>query len=119
MQENISELKKFGVSVVLDDFGEGFTSFYDLQKYNIDGVKLDKGLVDQILTPRGKTILKYMVKVGHELQITILAEGVENEEQVNVLQEIGCDVIQGYYFYYPMPDWEAKTKILQQFSGCA
>ncbi len=117
MQNNIAALKECGVGVTLDDFGKGFTSFFDLQKYNVDGVKVDKELVDHIFTQRGSTILRSMIQVGHELQMTILAEGVETKEQAETLRSMGCDVIQGYYFYMPLPDWEAKRKILQQFSA--
>lgn len=113
---NIQMLKEYGVSVVLDDFGEGFTSFYDLQSYPMDGIKLDKGLIDHIMTPTGNAILKSMIQVGHELNMTILAEGVEREEQVEALQAIHCDVIQGFYFHYPLPEWEAKNKILEEFA---
>lgn len=109
IRQNIIALKKYGVRVALDDFGEGFTSFYDLQKYPIDGIKLDKGLVDHVTT----AILKAMIQVGHELNMTILAEGVETDEQVRAQQEIHCDVIQGFRFSHPMPQWEANAQIIQ------
>lgn len=111
IQQNILSLKEYGVRIALDDFGEGFTSFYDLQKYSIDGIKLDKGLVDHIMTPCGCSILRAMIQVGHELDMTILAEGVETDEQVQVLQEIHCDVIQGFRFSHPLPQWEAKKQL--------
>lgn len=115
IQKNINEMKKYGVRVALDDFGEGFTSFYDLQKYPVDGIKLDKGLIDNIATESGYAILKAMITVGHELGVTILAEGVETDEQVQALQKLHCDVIQGYRFSFPLPDWEAKSKVLKRF----
>lgn len=114
LQHNISALKEFGVRVALDDFGEGFTSFYDLHRYPVDGIKLDKGLIDYITTPSGRAILKAMIQVGHELNMTILAEGVESQEQVDALRQLGCDVIQGYRFYHPMPWWEAQKKITEK-----
>ena len=116
IQQNILQLRKNGIKVVLDDFGEGFTSFYDLQKYSINGLKLDHGLIDQITTPNGLPILKAMIQVGHELNMTILAEGVEQKEQVEALQKIRCDAIQGFYFYHPLPCWDAKQKILNQWN---
>ena len=115
IQRNIIALKEYGVRIALDDFGEGFTSFYDLQKYPVDGIKLDKGLIDNITTKNGKAILKTMIQVGHELGVTILAEGVETDEQVQTLQKLHCDVIQGFRFCFPLPDWEAKNKVLEQF----
>lgn len=115
LQQNAIALKEYGVKIALDDFGEGFTSFYDLQQYPIDGIKLDKSLIDNLGTERGDAILKAMVHVGHELGVTILAEGVETDAQVEAITRMHCDVLQGFRFYYPMPHWEAKKKILQQF----
>lgn len=116
IRKNITELKELGVSIALDDFGQGFTSFYDLQEYSFDGIKLDKGLIDNVLTKKGESILKALIQVGHELGMTILAEGVENEEQATQLRNLNCDVIQGFKFYYPLPVWEAERHILNQFS---
>lgn len=117
IRENMQALKAYGVRTALDDFGEGFTSFADLQQYPVDGIKLDKGLIDNITTKNGIAILRAMVQVGHELGLTILAEGVEQEEQALALQQIHCDVIQGFRFYSPMPDSACMDKILEQFAG--
>ena len=106
-----------GISVALDDFGEGFTSFYDLQKYPVKGLKLDKGLVDGALTPSGRAILRAMIQVGHELGMTILAEGVENDSQAQALVDLKCDVIQGFRYCVPLPDWEARRRILELFGS--
>lgn len=114
LRENMVALKDYGVSIALDDFGEGVTSFADLQTYPVDGVKLDKGLIDHVLDRTGNAILRAMIQVGHELGLTILAEGVETEEQARVLREIHCDVIQGFRFYAPVPAAEARDKVLEQ-----
>nr|WP_243423750.1 GGDEF domain-containing phosphodiesterase [Anaerotignum lactatifermentans] len=115
VQENILALRSYGVRIALDDFGEGFSSFYDIQQYPIDGVKLDKGLVDDILSPSGSAIVRAMIQVGHELGMTILAEGVETEEQVYALQKMNCDVIQGFHFYVPLPYWDAEKRLLEEY----
>lgn len=115
--QNIAALKAYGVSIALDDFGEGFTSFCDLQQYSVDGIKLDKSLVDNVLTCNGGAIVRAMIQVGHELGVTILAEGVETEEQAKALQEMHCDVIQGFHFHHPIPDWEARDRIVKQFAN--
>lgn len=112
IKQNMAVLKEYGVSIALDDFGVGFTSFSDLQQYPVDGVKLDKRLIDNIMTEKGIAILRAMVQVGHELGITILAEGVENEAQVQALQRIHCDVIQGFQFFAPIPASEAIEEIM-------
>ena len=116
VRRNVIEMKEFGVRVILDDFGEGFTSFYDLQDYPIDGLKLDKSLIDHMETDKGRAILNSMIQVGHNLGLTILAEGVEMENQVHILKECGCDVIQGFHFHHPIPSRDARKKILEQFS---
>ena len=117
IRENILALQTFGVRIVLDDFGEGCTSFVDLQQYPVDGIKLDKTLVDNIMTANGIAILRALIQVGHDLGLTILAEGVEDTDQVEVLRQIHCDVIQGYQSYRPMPQREAEQQILGRFCG--
>ena len=119
LQENMTRLKACDVSIALDDFGEGVTSFTDLQHYPIDGIKLDKHLIDNMSTGTGMAILRAVVQIGHELGITILAEGVENQEQAQMLQQIHCDAIQGFQFYAPLPETEAASKILHQFKSPA
>lgn len=112
IRSNMLALKEYGVSIALDDFGEGFTSFSDLQEYPVDGIKLDKRLIDNILTKPGSAIVRAMIQAGHELGVTILAEGVETEVQAQVLRDIHCDVIQGFRFHAPIPEAEAMDEIL-------
>lgn len=114
IQSNMQRLRNYGIRSVLDDFGEGFTSFSDLQEYQVDGIKLDKGLIDNILTEKTNAILRAMVQIGHEMGLTILAEGVETEEQARALREIRCDVIQGYHFHAPIPRAEVADRLLSQ-----
>ena len=114
IQSNMQALKRYGVRIALDDFGHGFTSFSDLQEYPVDGIKLDKGLIDNILTKTTDCILRAMIRVGHEMGLTILAEGVENEPQARALQAMGCDVIQGFRFYAPIPSAEVRHRLLQE-----
>lgn len=109
--ENALRLKELGIRLLLDDFGEGFASFFDLSEYPVDGLKLDKALVDNIATHKGHTILHGMTRMGHELNLTVIVEGVESDDQVKSLQEMNCDVIQGFRFHRPIPVWEAKEKL--------
>lgn len=111
MKRNIKAIKEMGVSIALDDFGEGFTSFFDIQEYPLDGLKLDKQLIDNLGTNPGDSILRAMIWVGHQLGMTVLAEGVETEDQLRLLQEMACDVLQGYYFHHPIPDRDAEEKL--------
>ena len=109
--KNAMQLKDLGIRLLLDDFGEGFASFFDLSEYPVDGLKLDKALVDNITTQKGHTILLGMTRMGHELNLTVIVEGVENDEQVKKLQDMKCDIIQGFRFHRPIPIWEAKEKL--------
>ena len=112
MLQNILALREFGVRVIFDDFGMGFSSFHDLQAYPMDGLKLDKELVDNMWTKQGRIILNALVETGHRMGLTILAEGVEEERQIEVLQSLHCDVFQGFRFFVPLPAEEAKSRIL-------
>lgn len=116
-RENIAAIGRMGVQTALDDFGDGFTSFLDIQENSLDVLKLDKALIDRIGTDFGDTILRAMIGVGHELGLKVFAEGVEKEEQAQMLREAGCDVLQGFLYYYPIPDWEAERKIKKTRQG--
>lgn len=119
IRDNMLALKEYGVRIALDDFGEGFTCFADLQQYPVDGIKLDKGLIEYIATKNGNAVVRAMVQAGHELGLTILAEGVEQQAQVQALQQMHCDVIQGFRFHAPMPAAECLDQILARQPGAA
>ena len=114
MLRNILEIRDNGIRVIFDDFGMGFSSFHDLQDYPMDGLKLDKVLVDNMWTQRGRIILRALVETGHKMGMTILAEGVEEERQIQALQELRCDVLQGFRFSVPLPEEEARRRILEE-----
>ena len=115
--KNIETIKEMGIRLALDDFGQGFTSLFDFQDYPIDVLKLDKALIDIVETNVGKAISEAMIKVGHSLGIKVLAEGVENDDQVRLLQDMNCDTIQGYRFYQPLPAWEVAKKLIAKHKG--
>ncbi len=100
-------LKKLGVGISLDDFGTGYTSFSYLKKFPADTLKIDKSLVDYILTnEEDQRIVKAMIELGHNLGIKIVVEGIENKKMVDVLASYSCDYMQGYYFDKPLPVFE-------------
>ena len=107
-------MKEYGTSIALDDFGSGCSDFFDLEKYHFDALKLDRGLIDALNTQEGQIILDGIIQIGHRLGMTILAEGAESLEQVQTLRKLNCDVIQGFYFYQPIPVHEAKQLYLEQ-----
>lgn len=108
MQEDIAteiliELKKLGVKIAMDDFGTGYSSLKYLQNFSIDHIKIDKAFVDNISTKEGRAIVATIISLGHHLDMTVVAEGVETPAQVTELTKLGCHVFQGYYFSRPIP----------------
>lgn len=77
----------------------------------MDGLKLDKSLVDTIDTEQGKVIVDGIVRTGHKLGLVVLAEGVEEEWQVDALKALNCDLLQGYLFSLPIPASEALRRV--------
>lgn len=107
----IRALHEKGISVVMDDFGSGYSSLNVLKNISVDGIKLDVQLIDLNAGDRTKAhrILESAILLAHKLEMPIVAEGVETQEQVCVLQSLDCLYAQGYYFYRPMPVAEAEA----------
>lgn len=103
-----------GVKIMMDDFGTGYSSFGMLQQYNFDIMKIDMSFIRQIETnPKTKSILRFLIDMAHEMEIRIVAEGVETEVQAEFLKKCHCDYIQGYYYYRPIPQEEFR-KLLDE-----
>ena len=103
MTRNLARLKEKGVLVLLDDFGKGYTSFGDLTQLDINIVKIDKTLTQNATGEAGFVILKNIIQTSHDLGFRALCEGIETEEHKKAAVRAGCDMMQGYYFYRPMP----------------
>ncbi|MCF7969605.1 MAG: bacteriohemerythrin [Methylococcaceae bacterium] len=103
VQRQLDEFSRAGMQVSLDDFGTGFSSLAYLQKFDIDYIKIDKSFV-QKLTPTSKnlTLCKAMIMMAHALDIEVVAEGIETEQQKELLTSIACDYGQGYLFSKPI-----------------
>ncbi|MFA9377616.1 MAG: putative bifunctional diguanylate cyclase/phosphodiesterase [Lachnotalea sp.] len=100
---NIKILKDFGVKISLDDFGTGYSSLNYLKKLPIDIVKIDKSFIDTMQKDeKDRIILENIINISHSFHYEVVAEGVEEKEQFEVLKEMKCDVFQGYYFGKPM-----------------
>ncbi|MBC3797698.1 GGDEF and EAL domain-containing protein [Acetobacterium tundrae] len=98
------KLHNIGFRLSIDDFGSAYSSFNMLKDIFIDVVKIDREFFNETTsTIRGKTIVKSIVKMAKDLEIEIVAEGIETMEQVDFLCEIGCDLAQGFYYAKPMP----------------
>lgn len=99
----IEHFKQVGFKCSLDDFGNGYSSFAVLLNADLDYVKLDRIFFSNPLDDAGRKILENVIDILKFLNFKIVAEGVETKEYVDYLAQLGCDIIQGYYFYRPMP----------------
>lgn len=110
---SLKKLHDFGIKISLDDFGTGYSSLSYLRKYTIDYLKIDKSFVDETYSKNGKIFIETIVKMGQMLNMKIVAEGVENSNQVEYLKSISCDLYQGYYFSKPLSakDFEDFYKV--------
>ncbi|MDW7748027.1 EAL domain-containing protein [Halomonas sp.] len=100
----INDLKAMGIRVALDDFGTGFSSLSYLRDLPIHKVKLDRAFIQDIATNRSNAaIVQGIITMAHHLDLTVVAEGIEEREQQQDLIRRNCDLLQGYYFARPMP----------------
>ncbi len=100
----LNELRAHGIGVSLDDFGTGYSSLSYLDEMPIDYIKIDKSFIDNAVVKKsGKAILETLITMSHKLNFQVTAEGVETEEQFNMLDEFDCDYIQGFLYSRPMP----------------
>ena len=99
----LQELRQLGVRIAIDDFGTGYSSLSYLQDLPIDMIKIDKSFVDHLGLDRDESSMaKVIVQIGQTLQLEVVAEGVERHEQVESLQALGCDSVQGFHLGRPM-----------------
>ena len=103
MINNLSQLKEKGVSILLDDFGSGYTTFGDLQNLDISIVKIDRAITQNSVTETGFIILKNIIRTSQDIGFKTLCEGIETKEQEEAAIKAGCDLLQGFYYYKPMP----------------
>jgi len=115
--QTLHQLRELGVSVAIDDFGTGYSSLSYLKHLPINAVKIDKSFVDDIPTKEKDTaITKTIIKLGHYLQLEVIAEGVETREQLEFLKGQGCHSIQGYYYSRPLPANDLEKYIKESLS---
>jgi diguanylate cyclase (GGDEF)-like protein/PAS domain S-box-containing protein len=109
VHEMIHNLKKIGVKLALDDFGTGYSSLSYLLRVPFDKIKIDQSFVRGASGPesRNAALIKAMVGLAADLQMETTAEGVETQEELMLIRNLGCSLIQGYYFGKPMPAEEA------------
>lgn len=111
----LNELKQLGVSIAIDDFGTGYSSFNRLKMLPIDRIKIGMQFIHAITSNhKDKTIVKIIIQLAKSLNLKVVAEGVETEKQLTILAGEGCDEVQGYYFYKPMPGKDIEALLLNK-----
>jgi diguanylate cyclase (GGDEF)-like protein len=121
MQDPVHSLKVLqtlhglGLSIYLDDFGTGYSSMAYLRELPLSGLKIDRAFTSGLAQPATRRIVQAMIDLGHALGLTVIAEGVEDEDTLATLAALGCDVAQGYCIARPMPgagvaEWIARWR---------
>lgn len=105
----LNELKNKGIKIAIDDFGTGYSSLSYLVNISVDTLKIDKAFVDGITNRKNKLLIKSIVNLSKDLEYKIVIEGVETKEQVNLLNDLGCNIIQGFYFCKPLPSTKMEN----------
>jgi len=107
-----------GIRIAIDDFGTGYSSLNYLSRLPADRLKLDKSLVHNLTTQwKDVAIVRAVIELGKELGIAVVAEGVETEQQFQILKNLGCLQVQGYLLARPIPPREARDMIKRQWGG--
>jgi diguanylate cyclase (GGDEF)-like protein len=110
----LHQLKALGVSLSIDDFGTGYSSLSYLKQLPLDVLKIDRSFITETpYLPESVSIVKAIVALGHSLQLDIIAEGVEELEQVEFLREAAVDILQGYHFSRPVPSAEFRRLVTE------
>lgn len=118
MSQTVEQLRKLGFEIEMDDFGQGYSSLNMFNRMTIDALKLDmNSLKDEGKRHMNQGILRFIMSLARWMGLSIIAEGVETEEEIEQLREIGCDYGQGYYFAKPMTRWDFEELLKQKQRG--
>lgn len=99
----LSQFRAAGARILLDDFGTGYSSLNMIGNHPLDVVKIDKSFIDRVeREPAARSVVEMSVRMFHNLGLAVVAEGIENERQLEFLRSLHCDFIQGFYYYRPM-----------------
>lgn len=113
----VEALRGLGVRVCIDDFGAGYASFGALRQFEFQTLKIDRSFIEGLCADEGTRIVKAIIDMGHGLNVTVTAEGIETPQQARRLCELGCDKAQGYYFDRPLNFQEAFDRVRDQKTG--
>lgn len=110
----LNAIKKLGFSLSIDDFGTGYSSLSYLARFPLDELKIDRAFITDIDTlPKQVTVIENIINLGKSLNLTVVAEGVETQQQATLLSNLNCNSIQGFHFYRPQPRQEVEELFVQ------
>ena len=114
----LHDLRAIGVRIALDDFGTGYSSLSYLQRFPFDKIKIDRCFITDIAEPEGSSsIVQAVVTIAADRHMTTTAEGVETEQQRDLLRELGCSEMQGYLFSPPKPAADIRPLLFADRQG--
>lgn len=105
-----------GIHLAMDDFGTGYSSLAYLKQFPLNTLKVDKAFIDDMKTERGRNMVDSIVTIAHNLDLHVVAEGVEQASQISILEELNCETLQGYYYSKPLSKDEFTAFLKQQQS---
>ena len=119
LHKRLKALSQYGFSISIDDFGTGYSSLAYLTKLPIDEVKLDRSLITDLSSDlQSQGMVRNIIRMAHDLNLVVTAEGIETQEQQQLLNAMDCDLIQGYYYSKPLTEKDFITILRQQpFAG--
>lgn len=108
-------IKQQGLKLSIDDFGTGYSSLSYLKRFPLDELKVDRSFIIEVPGKKDDcAIVKAIIAMAHSLELSVVAEGIENHEQLEFLKEIGCDIIQGFYFSQPLAAHEFEQYVMSK-----
>ena len=112
-KRNLQEIKEMGVKIHADDFGKGYSSLTYLHDFNFDTLKIDKEFVNDMGPgAKGEKLTKTLIRLAKDMEMSVIAEGVETQEQFNILSDMKCEAMQGYFLSPPLPASGIESIIL-------
>ena len=113
----LAAIKAMGVRLAIDDFGTGYSSLAQIKRYPLDTLKIDRSFINDLTTdPEDKAITEAIIAMAKTLDLTVVAEGVETREQLELLRSLACDEIQGFYFSRP-GEADVLAQLFRQRAG--
>jgi EAL domain-containing protein (putative c-di-GMP-specific phosphodiesterase class I) len=115
--DTLNQFRTMGIAIAIDDFGTGYSSLSYLARFPINTLKIDRIFVTDIaVDPHRAELVRAIISIARNLKLSVVAEGVDTQEQAAILQELGCQIAQGYLYGKPMPSAVFQSSLLS-FGG--